>query len=49
MSLISWIHEKGPCGGIHACKMLTIDNLFDRQFAYVIPMLVIGMLSQKCD
>ena len=49
MSLISGIHEKGSCSGIHACKMLTIDNLFDGQFAYVIPMLVIGVLSQKCN
>ena len=46
MSLISGVHIEGTCRRVHTGQMLTVDDLLDGQFSDVIPMLVIGVLSE---
>lgn len=46
MSLISGVHREGTGRRVHTGQMLTVDDLLDGQFSDVIPMLVIGVLSE---
>lgn len=49
MSLISGVHVEGTGTGVHTGQVLAVDDFLNGQFADVIPMLVVSMLSQKSN
>lgn len=49
MSLISRVHVERSRRRVHAGQMLAVHDLLNGQFANIVPMCVVSMLSQKRD
>lgn len=49
MSLESWINEEGTSCWVHGSDKLGIFDFLHQKFIFVIPMLVISVLSEKSD